>query len=218
MTFGEKPEGGPAEGHSTLSSLRARAARTKMLLLVARIMGEWHDTLCRVSNISAGGMRAEGPTGCFSVGEAVAMELRSAHRLSGLVRWVRDGAFGIRFDERLDVDHFLSNLSSATAGPDGQRVRAPRLPTCCAVEVRADGCIYRPRMLDLSQGGARLAFETPVLALQTLLTLAIPGLPQLRGVVRWARGGECGIALLEPVGLLPLSEWLVDPAVRYAAG
>ncbi|HEX7852854.1 MAG TPA: PilZ domain-containing protein [Sphingobium sp.] len=199
------------------SELRWRAPRSTLLLLVARIVGEGHDTLCRLSNISTGGLRADGPAGAFTIGEQVTVEVRNAHRLSGEVRWARDGAFGIRFDRELDVADFLAAIASMRSDRDGERARPPRMPTCCGVEVRTAGRIHRAVMLDISQAGARLAFDQPVLDPALLLTIAIPGLPMRQAAVRWSHDAHYGLAFLETFGLAQLSEWLVDTATRYAA-
>lgn len=205
----EDPNSSDVTGQASYPAQQPRARRSTLLLLVARIIGERHDTLCRLSNISAGGMRADGPANVFRVGERVAVEIRNVHQLSGEGRWVRGGAFGIRFDQELVVPDFLSAVAAARSGQDSEYVRPPRLPTCCQVEVRAAGRIHRPLMFDISQAGARLVFDGPILDPALLLTIAIPGLPIRQAAVRWSEDTHYGLGFLEPFGLIQLSEWLI---------
>lgn len=218
MTFSAEPAGDATGSEGAEPSLAQRAPRSATMLLVSRVTGPRHDTLCRISNVAIGGLRAEGPVGAFAVGEDVSVEVRHAHLLSGRVVWVDGGAFGIRFDDRLDVEGFLASLASMEPSADGRHVRPPRLPTNCTVEVRAWGRIHRPAMTDLSQRGARLAMGSLILQPETLVRLAIPGLATVRAAVRWVHEEECGVAFLETVGLGQLAQWFMDPALRHGTG
>lgn len=193
-------------------AMQPRAPRTMTILLVGRIIGATADNLCRIRNISEGGLMAE-VRSAFAVGEAVRIVLRNGNMAPGQVRWVRDGAIGIQFDAPLDVEKFLADPGSQK-GKAGPVSRAPRLPADAVGEIRFAGRVERVTVTDLSQGGAGIATDLPI-AEGTILTLTIAGLNPIRGAVRWVGDGRMGIGFLEPVAFATLAGWLDDPVLRY---
>jgi hypothetical protein len=191
-----------------------RDPRTLTLLLVGRIVGERTDGLCRVRNISAGGLMAEVFTR-FETGDAVQIELRNGRSVSGRVRWTKEGGIGVQFDERVeDLRQILAEPRPAPRRADIQQVRAPRLVTDCSADIQRDGHHHHAVVANLSQRGARLVTATP-LEPDQLLTLAIAGLPPVSAAVRWAKDGEAGLSFLTPLAFATLARWLDDPALRY---
>lgn len=191
-----------------------RAPRTMTLLLVGRMIGERSDALCRIRNISDGGLRAE-VHAHFEVGERIRIEFRNSDTIAGVVRWADGTVIGVRFDAPVDVARLLAG-SATQRGEGAQAPRAPRLPTSSWAEIRIGGHVHRAALLDLSQGGAKLRARA-TLARDAIVTLVVPGLEPVRGVVRWARGEHVGIAFLEPIAFATLAHWLNDPGSRYAA-
>ena len=192
-----------------------RSPRTIALLLIARITSDRYDALCCVRNLSSGGLKAD-VRARFVVGERIRIEFRNGDVIAGEVRWTDRRSIGVQFDAAIDVERLLSQSSTSWRRPGGQVPRAPRLPTSCPAELKTNGRIHRVSVVDLSQGGAKLAVTAPV-EKDELVTLVVPGLPPQKGVVRWAQGGKVGVAFLESIAFATLAEWLVDPATRYSA-
>lgn len=189
-----------------------RDARVTTILLLGRLLSGRGDALCRIRNVSSGGLMAEVP-GCFIVGEAVEVELKLGDRLRGTVRWAEPGRVGIAFAETVEVGRFLAQASGRSARADA--VRAPRFETDCLVGLRARGRRCSMRLVNLSQGGARLEGSAG-LAKGDLLTLTIPLLPERPAAVRWIRDGINGLAFLEKISFSELSGWLADDQARFA--
>ena len=98
----------PASGSS-----RRRDPRSLTLLIVGRITGGNADGLCRIRNISTGGLMAE-VCASFAADEAVRIELRNGQVIAGQVRWTRDGALGVQFDT--PVGFVVATLLGAMLG------------------------------------------------------------------------------------------------------
>jgi len=195
-------------------AMQPRDARTLTLLLVGRITGERSDGLCRIRNISTGGLMAE-VCAAFAVDEAVRIEFRNGQIVTGSVRWTKAGALGIQFDRPVDDIRQLLSEPKPTGRQAGVRlVRSPRLPTDCSADILLDGRHHRGAITDVSQSGARLVTTAP-LERDRLLTLAVAGLPHLRAVVRWIGQDGAGLTFLEPLAFTTLARWLDDPALRY---
>lgn len=205
----------PWQPARTAPLLTPRSARTMTLFLIGRIMSDRCDTLCCIRNLSAGGLKAE-VRAPFVVGEPIRIEFRNGDIMPSSVRWVDRRAIGVQFDTPVDVERMLSECSTVRRPSAALAPRAPRMPTNCPAEVRIEGRVHRVSVEDLSQGGAKLATALP-LEKDMLLTLTVPGLDPLRGVVRWVRGDRVGVAFLEPIAFAVLAEWLNDPSIRYAA-
>ncbi len=91
MTEGHLPEQGQFPE-------RRSADREISVLINAGIVHQGRDSLCRIRNLSGGGVMIE----CnlpLAVDDAVSLCLRSGHELGGRVRWVHEGRAGIAFDE-----------------------------------------------------------------------------------------------------------------------
>lgn len=92
---------------------RRTADRQISVLINAGITHEGRDTLCRIRNLSPGGVMIE-CTLPLAVDDKILLHLRSGHDAEGLVRWVRDGKAGIAFD-----DPAASALVSGAVGGTG---------------------------------------------------------------------------------------------------
>ncbi len=196
------------------SGFRARDARTFTLLLVGQITKRGgHDGLCRVRNVSAGGLMAD-VVMSVEPEDLVRIDLRNGQSRSGVVRWVKKDQFGLQFDEPIaDVRRFLAEERAPRA--DGlPSVRSPRLRAECNASLQLGGRPYPGTVLDISQGGARIATAAPA-GRDRLLTLSIPGLPALRCVVRWAEAPDVGVSFLDQLSFAALAHWLDDPHLRF---
>ncbi|TNE40575.1 MAG: PilZ domain-containing protein [Sphingomonadales bacterium] len=91
MTDGHPP-------HEEISPDRRAADRQISVLINAAILHQGHDALCRIRNLSSGGVMIE----CnlpLAVDDLVSLRLKSGHEVGGLVRWVSEGKAGIAFND-----------------------------------------------------------------------------------------------------------------------
>jgi hypothetical protein len=194
--------------------LTPRDARMLTVLLVGRIIRPNGDGLCRIRNISAGGLMAE-VCARFMVEERVTIELRNDRMLEGVVRWIKPGKIGVQFDQPLtDIAQILSEQRLGQRRRGGPARRSPRLPTDCSADIQLDGHHFHGAVTDVSQHGARLVTSAPV-RIDRLLRLTVAGLPPLRGTVRWLTEDGAGITFLDPIAFTLLGEWLEKPELRY---
>lgn len=167
------------------------------------------EALCLIRNISSGGLmgrlHAE-----LAAGEPVTIEIRSGNFISGHVAWSDGDLVGIAFDSRIDV---LEVLHAPTAGQPGLTQRMPRLRISCPVGLLVAGNRHQVTLVDVSQGGAKLATE--ILREGDEVTVAIQGLDPHRGVVRWAHDGRAGVSFLAPLGFEPLARWALQRQADY---
>jgi len=169
--------------------------------------------LCLIRNLSAGGMmiRAYSP---LKAGTPVSIELKQGEPVSGVVQWGKDGQLGVSFDKPIDVVGLIS------APGDGPRPRMPRIEVSCTAWVREDGTIHRAKVMDVSQGGIKVASTTPISATAEV-TVTLSGLAPIPAVVRWKDGDVYGITFNRALGLSTLVPWLQDQqerALSRAAG
>ena len=189
-----------------------RGARLVTILLVARLVTPAGDTLARVRNLSSGGMLLETSV-ALATGDAVRVELRNLQALAGRVAWTRNGRAGIQFDAPANIADLLH--PPAPRGRNARVPRAPRLSTCCPIQVQHGGRSCRTVLLDLSQKGG--CFQAAgVMAVNDQVTVCMPGLPPQRGVVRWLRDDRTGIVFLDTIPFGELDRWLQNDAVRFA--
>lgn len=187
-----------------------RATRTITTLIVARLVTPGGEGLCRIRNISAGGFLIESATP-LAPEVIVRVELRGGERLDGRVAWSLDGRAGVAAAEPIDVAAIVG-----TGAPAGSRLRrthqprGPRIAVDREVGIALGERRSVARLLDISQGGARLALRNYV-RVGERLTLELPGLPIKSGYVRWS-GHEIGVAFAEPLGFQALSRWLAEEA------
>lgn len=196
----------PQAGKAPAGPQTQREARVTTILLIGKMMSAHGETLCRIRNLSSGGLMAEVHVP-LAVDDPVRIELKAGDQLAGRVRWIREGRMGIAFDEPIDVSAMLARATVKTVAEG--LVRPPRFDVDCPVELRGEGRRHAGRLVNVSQGGARLESDFAPDQAQ-LLTLAIPGLPERRSAVRWVRDGAIGLSLLEPLSFEELGIWLVE--------
>lgn len=194
------------------SDLRASGQRTLTLFMVAKLKADGAgEGLCRVRNISAGGLMLESrmplrPDACVTI------ELRGMRTLAGRIVWSQDGRAGVAFDQPVTVEELVG-----AAQPSRRRVirnsqpRGPRIIVDCPIEVQLDSGRVEARLIDISQGGAKIALPL-VPQRDERLIMMIPGLPLKLAIVRWA-GEEVGVGFAEPLPFDLLAEWLMVRAV-----
>ena len=109
-----------------------RGARLVTILLVARLVTPAGDSLVRIRNLSSGGLMMETSL-ALAPGDAVRVELRNLQAIAGRVAWAKDARAGVQFDEPANVADLLH--PPVAEGRTTRVARAPRISTCCPVQV-----------------------------------------------------------------------------------
>jgi hypothetical protein len=176
--------------------------RLAAILPLAKLHTQAGQILCRIKNISAGGIAAEltGPIPCDA---PVEIELSQQQRIPGRVVWVRDGAAGIKFDTAVD----LRQLLAARRPREGFRPRPPRLEVSCPATVRIGRLYYKVEVRDISLGGVKVAINDWD-SVGKAVTLSLDSLRPIKGRVRWFKAGQAGIVFDAPLRFEDLAEWL----------
>jgi hypothetical protein len=181
---------------------RRTEERLEAILPVAKLITEHGPSLCRIKNISAGGLAAE-LSHPLPAETLLEIEFGHEQRIPGVVVWTRANCVGIRFDARIDLRQLLSNRKPR----EGFRPRPPRLEVSCGATVRIGKLYHRAEVQDISLGGLKVAINDwdcvgkPV-------TVTIDSLRPIKGRVRWYKAGQAGIVFDAPLRFEELAEWL----------
>lgn len=186
-----------------------RAARLTTILMVGRLVTARGDHVCRVRNISPGGMMIECDVP-ITVGESIRVELRNMNVVEATVRWTRPPRLGVEFAQPVDVPDLLHAPPALT----DRQPRAPRLTATCSVLLWHLGHTSAPLLCDLSQSGCRLAMSNPP-PVGTEVKITISGLPARHATLRWTREGEAGFAFREMLSFAEVAAWQCDYDTRF---
>jgi len=187
------------------SAERRHAPRHLTILRVGALVGEEGRELCLIRNISAGGLMAHVYSRHLS-GEAVAIELKTNHQISGKVIWAEGSNIGVKFDAPIDVGEMLS---SQAVLENGWRPRLPRIEVDRLATLRCGARIYGVNTRDISQGGVKIETDEP-LDVGREVVLTLDKFRPVHGVVRWCAGGLAGIAFNQLIPFGELMAWLRD--------
>ncbi|MEL7721385.1 PilZ domain-containing protein [Citromicrobium bathyomarinum] len=190
-----------------------RLERTVTLLMLGRLRHRGSDTICRIRNVSAGGMRID--TGSpLEKGDRVAIEARSGVCIDGQVAWTNQLAAGIAFTHNVDHQEMLS----PPVGPSGKRLaaRSPRFHATARARLQTAGEALTLRLVDISLGGCRVESDAGF-PLGADGSLTIPGLPPLACTSRWATGNRAGLIFHVRPDFESFARWLEAPDLRFAA-
>ncbi|MEG3144342.1 PilZ domain-containing protein [Sphingomonas sp. RT2P30] len=187
----------------------ARDNRLTTILLIGRISTGARDDLCRIRNISAGGMRIE-TLAPIEVGQQISVELKSGIAVCSVVVWINGGEAGVKFEEPVDIEQLLATSTRPHPTLDARTPRSPRLSARCPVTLRRDGHIQSGVLEDVSQGGAQLCSHGTA-KIGDRVTLYIPGLGSKRATIRWVTDETVGLSFAERLGFADLARWLASP-------
>lgn len=177
--------------------------RLLSMLPMARLVMDAEQDICRVRNISAGGMMAE-TSRSHAVRTKVRIEFNSHQQLRGEVVWTRETSCGIKFDQDIDLREMLANRP---ARRKGQTPRPPRLDITCNAELSIDGILYRTQVRDISLGGLKVAIsDWNCVGKDVAVTLE--SLRPVKGSIRWYKDGRAGIVFKRPLSFEELAEWM----------
>ncbi len=182
---------------------RRRNERHLKILRVGTLIAGGRRELCLIRNISAGGLMAH-VYSPLTPGQRVTVELKTNLLVAGRIVWVREGNAGIRFDAAMDVAEMLANPQVLD---NGWRPRTPRVGIDRLATLRSGARTNWLQARDLSQSGIKLeSDQAPAPGEEVVVTL--DGLRPLHGAVRWAGGGQCGIAFNQLIPFAELIDWL----------
>lgn len=182
---------------------RRTGARHISVLRVARGVWDGRDQLCVVRNISAAGVMLEclrAPT----VGQTLAIELRSDKQMRGVVRWAKDNHVGVELEDAIDVERMLKEERGALLRV---RPRAPRFVRTAPMRLIVDGETIAGQVVDISTTGVSCRTEAPVPKGQPVVA-AIDGVAVTNALVRWTRGDVAGVSFEKPLPWRPFQLWL----------
>tara|TARA_B100000678_G_scaffold112283_1_gene93928 strand:- start:2160 stop:2903 length:744 start_codon:yes stop_codon:yes gene_type:complete len=190
-----------------------RLERTVTLLMLGRLKHRGSDTICRIRNVSSGGMRVDTGTP-LEKGETVAIEARSGVCVEGRVAWTNHLAAGIAFSQ--NVDH--PELLAAPTGPSGARLatRSPRFQATARARLDVGGRVVKLRLVNISLGGCRVECDAN-LPSEVEGRLAIQGLPPTVCAGRWVTGKGAGLIFPTKLGFAEFACWLEKPELRFGS-
>jgi hypothetical protein len=179
------------------------------VLRVGRTVWNGRDQLCVVRNLSVGGLMFE----CLHppvVGQRVTVELRSDKQMTGIVRWTKDVAAGVEFDQKVNVELMLREERSSLLRV---RPRAPRfVRRGTARLISGDGEPVFGDIIDISIGGLSCRTDQPLRRGEPIVA-SIEGVGAANAELRWTKGDVAGIRFDKPLPWRAFQLWL-DKAPR----
>lgn len=172
------------------------------LLPPARLIAPGWQDLCRIRNISAGGLMAE-IASSRPAGDPVIVEINSHQRIPGTVLWTRETSIGVKFDKDADLREILAGRSPRA----GYRARASRLEVACEATLGLGGRYWRVPVRDISLGGMKVDLDGREL-LDARVSILVDNFRPLSGAVRWTDGDCTGLAFAQPLPFDELATWL----------
>lgn len=197
---------------------RRTTARQISVLINAGISHADNDALCRIRNLSSGGVMIECPLP-LAVEDAVELQLRSGHRIGGVVRWVQEGQAGIAFDDP------ASAALVSGAPPAGKRISIrkhqdedvspvgyPLFRRKCWAQLAAGHKRSRAPVLMISPTGLIVENLSDWTG-ERLFSVTIEGLGRLQARISNASAvGDAetlALSFVEPVHYRTFNEWLL---------
>lgn len=200
---------GRADTNAGEVDFAGREPRAITTLLIGRIVTAANqDKLCRIRNVSTGGMLVECTTH-LTEGDHITIELRCGTSLSGIIAWAEKNQAGVRFEKPVEVAQLLDKMRLNQADQRQISPRSLRFATDCPARVTSLGHTATARLENLSQTGVRVCLKTP-LPIESPVSVTIPGLGTLHAAVRWQEDDEVGLAFLDMIPFAELNAWLAE--------
>ena len=176
--------------------------RLVTILPIAKLVTDAANYICRIKNISAGGLMAE--VVCpIEVGEKVYVEMNSEQRIPGRIVWRREGSVGLKFDQDVDLRELLANRRPRR----GFRPRPPRLEVSCGATVQIGKYYHQVEVHDISLGGMKVE-PIAEYCVGKSVVVVVESLRPIKGEVRWYADRRAGIVFEKPLTFEELSEWV----------
>lgn len=154
-----------------------------------------------VSDLSRSGLRAVGDVD-LRVGQTAYVSLDDLTHCAGMIRWIQDGRFGMKFSKLLDVIPDSQHVDLGNM-PD-HRERMPRMAANLNATLSLSSWSAAARIRNVSKNGMMIETDLPLSPDQQLLVSLSDG-KILNATVKWAQGDRIGIELASPVSILQLT-------------
>lgn len=188
---------------------RRASQRHVSVLLHAGIAHEGRDGLCRVRNLSSGGVMLESNL-LLSVDDPVLLQVKSGHRISGRVRWVRGDTAGIAFDDPAAAAYFTGvpqKMASDIVSPIGY----PLFERHCPVRLESGRGHVKVPLLMVSPAGIIVA-QPPSWPGEHLYAIYIEGMAMQKARVgermMTSDGEVLALLFTQPLHYRLLNDWL----------
>lgn len=139
-----------------------------------------------------------------AIGERLDLELLTGDRLRGQVDWVEGDEVGLRFDEEADM---FALITRNLVHQPGDARTMPRIELACPAWLEAGSRREVVKIVNISDGGARIATRTPLVGHEQVI-LTLDGFRPAPGIVRWVSGQMAGIAFAPVLPWQELMSWL----------
>ncbi len=194
----ERPADGGQPAEITAVELDERSApRFTLLIRAAKLIVGSAERLCVIRDVSAVGIsiRLFHP---LPAGEGIVLELQTGDHHALTQVWQRDGEAGFQFDEAIDVERLIRNLSDFPK-------RELRFSAEIPVALWVGGHQKRALLRNISQRGALIECEE-LLAIDQRLRVEGAGLPDIEARVRWRDDRHHGLVLDTTFQLMELAD------------
>jgi len=158
-----------------------------------------------IKNISSSGVMIEIHPN-FELGETTTVALNDDLQLVGSVRWRKGALVGMQFSNDINVAELLANL---TIHNKCQPARLPRVRMTRPISLRIGSTLAKAEIFDISPAGIRINSHYQC-QIGNRLTLMVPELGNIAGMVRWQKGTEIGIKFQERVSVPQITDWLAN--------
>lgn len=201
--------GGPQDGQMAVSDRRG-ASRFHTVCFNVTVERSSGAGLFRARNISDSGLMVHTHE-ALTIGEPVVVNLSERLAIEGTVLWQNERCCGIRFEQPIDC---LALLRKEAEQKRSDRRSSVRLTAARMATTYAENGIRPVRVVDVSHRGMGLAHDG-TLARDMLIRLFLETGVEREARVRWSRGGQAGIRLLEPLSCGELAR-VTGPESKFA--
>ena len=173
------------------------------VLRMVKIKSGMREGWGMVKNLSRNGMMLEVHPD-FMLDKDLTVSLGDFVVLTGKIKWRQNSSVGIQFERLINVEQILSKASEKK---NGHILRSPRIEMRHPVSLHLGSRTITANISDISPTGVCLETDT---AFETgkKLTLRIPNMEKLGGVVRWRSGSRAGIAFEKRLPINELMRWM----------
>lgn len=186
-----------------IATERRASGRIRTIFRVAEVRSRDETALCRIRNISDGGMmlNVDMP---IHVGEPLHVKLSDELTVAGRVVWTTGDLCGIDFYEKIDA---ASALRAVCEEQRSETFRRPRLRMDVPGVAYTEQGIHPVRATDLSQHGIGIEHHGGFRPGMRVLVMLENGLER-RCIVRWSYPRRAGLSLNEPLTCSQLNGYL----------
>lgn len=196
------------EPEALLDGLTPRAERQRTVLVNAAIVQHGADGLCRIRNVSEGGLAVE--TSLPLCPGPAQVHLRSGDIVDCTVRWAREGRAGLS----LEQPGSAADLVARRIAPEHEQpgFGFPRFERSVAVGIAVRGRPYRCMLHSIAPTDVWL-IGAPEFPRGEPLTVSVKGLGDLMAMVHEAEKGEMVALFHSALSFRQLDPWLASTAL-----